>query len=100
VIAGLLAAAAYAQIITCQLEPLVDGVVYALPVSAGCTALDVRVAGYTLVADLVRDDVAAEQLVLVADPPDDDALAIAHDVLRSIETGAVDGHAWSVVPLP
>ena len=99
-IARLLAVAAYAQIITCQLEPLVDGVVYTLPVTAGCTALDVRVAGYTLVADLMRDDEAAEQLVLVADPPDDDALAIAHDATRAIERGALDGHAWSEVPLP
>jgi hypothetical protein len=100
VIALLMAASAYAQIITCQLEPLIEGVVYTLPVTAGCTALDVRVARYTLVADLVRDDVAAEQLVLVADPPDDEALAIAQDAIRAIETGAFDGHAWSVVPLP
>jgi hypothetical protein len=100
VIAWLLAAAAYAQIITCQLEALIDGVVYTLPVTAGCTALDVRVAGYTLVADLVRDDAAGEQLVLVADPLDDDALAIAQDAMRAIEAGALDGHAWSVVPLP
>jgi hypothetical protein len=100
VIGGLLAAAAYAQIITCQLEPLVYGVVYTLPVTAGCSALDVRVAGYTLVADLVRDDAAAEQLVLVADPLDDDALTIANDAMRAIETGVLDGHAWGTVPLP
>ena len=75
----------------------VDDTVYSVPVGPGCTALDMPLADYTVVADEIRDDDEGEQLIVVRVDQDP---ATATDVLKALEQGQIDGHLWYEAPLP
>ena len=91
---------AAAQDASCTPVAVGDGSgVYFLALGEACSAEQAD--GYSVVADLVRDDDSSEVLVLIdAEHQDDETQQVAQLLAQSLEDGSVDGATWHVAGAP